>query len=126
MKAGILSLHWQGKFRGAEFEPLSMELQRYETSLICDNQGRVMPTILAKPILMARAAQLAKENLKLEDKLLISIRDFPAISLEQRGTDCGRREQAEGRARPSEDGRAEACPQVPHQLGTHQRRRARP
>jgi hypothetical protein len=88
-EAGILSLHWQGKFRGAEFEPLSMELQRYETSLICDNQGRIMPTILAKPILMARAAQLAKENLKIEDKLLISIRDFPAISLEQRGSDAG-------------------------------------
>jgi len=86
---GILSLHWQGKFRGAEFEPLSMELQRYETSKICDNQGRVMPTILAKPILMTRAVQLARENLKLEDKLLISIRDYPAISLEQRGTDCG-------------------------------------
>lgn len=88
-EAGILSLHWQGKFRGAEFEPLSMELQRYETALICDNQGRVMPTILAKPILMSRASQLAKENLKLEDKLLFSIRDFPAISLEQRGTDAG-------------------------------------
>lgn len=86
---GILSLHWQGKFRGAEFDPLSMELQRYETSLICDNQGRVMPTILAKPILMTRAVQLARENLKLEDKLLISIRDYPAISLEQRGTDAG-------------------------------------
>lgn len=86
---GILSMHWQGKFRGAEFEPLSMELQRYETSKICDNQGRIMPTILAKPILMTRAVQLARENLKLEDKLLISIRDYPAISLEQRGTDAG-------------------------------------
>jgi hypothetical protein len=87
---GILSLHWQGKFRGAEFEALSMELQRYETSLICDNQGRLMPTILAKPMLMARAAQLAKENLTLEDRLLLNVRDYPAISLEQRGTDCGR------------------------------------
>lgn len=86
---GILSMHWQGKFRGAEFEPLSMELQRYESSLICDNQGRIMPTILAKPILGSRAIQIARDNLKLEDKLLISIRDYPAISLEQRGTDAG-------------------------------------
>jgi hypothetical protein len=86
---GILSLHWQGKFRGAEFEPLNMELQRYESSLICDNQGRIIPTILAKPLLMARASQLARENLSLEDRLLFSVRDYPAISLEQRGTDCG-------------------------------------
>lgn len=88
-EGGILSLHWQGKFRGAEFEPLSMELQRYETSLICDNQGRIMPTILAKPILVTRAIQIARDNLKLEDKLLMSIRDYPAMSNEQRGADAG-------------------------------------
>ena len=86
---GILSMHWQGKFRGAEFEPLSMELQRYESDLICDNQGRLIPTILAKPILVTRAIQIARDNLRLEDKLLFSIRDYPAISLEQRGTDAG-------------------------------------
>ena len=89
-ESGILSLHWQGKFRGAEFEALSMELQRYESSLICDNQGRIMPTILAKPLLQTRAVQLARENLTLEDRLLLNVRDYPAISLEQRGTDCGR------------------------------------
>jgi hypothetical protein len=49
----------------------------------------VIPTILAKPLLMARASQLARENLSLEDRLLFSVRDYPAISLEQRGTDCG-------------------------------------
>jgi hypothetical protein len=48
-----------------------------------------MPTILAKPMLMARATQLARENLSLEDRLLFSVRDYPAISLEQRGTDAG-------------------------------------
>ena len=66
-----------------------MELQRYESSLICDNQGRIMPTILAKPILGSRAIQIARDNLKLEEKVLISFRDYPAISLEQRGTDAG-------------------------------------
>lgn len=97
-EGGILTLHWQGKFRGAEFEPLSMELQRYETSLICDNQGRIMPTILAKPILVTRAIQIARDNLKLEDKLLFSIRDYPAMSLEQRGTDAGVNKQKVARA----------------------------
>lgn len=92
-EGGIITMHWQGKFRGAEFEPLSMELQRYETSLICDNQGRIMPTILAKPILATRAIQIARDNLKLEDKLLFSVRDYPAMSLEQRGTDAGANKQ---------------------------------
>lgn len=86
---GILSLHWQGKFRGADFEPLSMELQKYESSMICDNQGRIIPTILAKPVGTLRATQIIRDKLKLEDKLLFSIRDYPAISLEQRGADAG-------------------------------------
>jgi hypothetical protein len=90
---GIISMHWQGKFRGPEFEALSMELQRFESETIRDNQGRIIPTVLAKPILMTRAMQIARDNLKLEDKLLFSIRDFPSISLEQRGTDAGANKQ---------------------------------
>ena len=86
---GVISMHWQVKFRGANFDPLMFELERFETPSIVDAKGRKMPTILAKPMLVARAIQLAKEALKLEDKLLLSVRDNPSISLEQRGTDVG-------------------------------------
>ena len=88
-EGGIITMHWQGKFRGAEFDPLMLELQRFETSAICDNQGRIMPTILAKPLLRIRAMELARANLSNEDKLLLSIRDEPEISMAQRGVNIG-------------------------------------
>jgi hypothetical protein len=86
---GILTMHWQGKFRGAEFEPLSFELQRYETSAIADSQGRIMPTILAKPLLEMRALEIAAENLKAEDRVLLSISTDPALSVAERCVHCG-------------------------------------
>ena len=88
-EGGIVTLHWQVKFRGAEFEPLSFELQRYETDLIRDAKGRRMPTILAKPMLQMRAMQIASENLSIEDKLLLSIHGNPALSLAERAVQVG-------------------------------------
>ena len=82
-------MHWQVKLRGPEFAPLVFELERFETDSIKDAKGRLMPTILAKPMLVARVSQLARDNLTAENRLLISLRDNPALSLEQRGTDCG-------------------------------------
>lgn len=86
---GIVSLHWQVKFRGPEFEPLSFELQRHMSDLIVDSKGRQMPTILAKPMMQVRAIQIAKENMSIEDKLLLSIADAPELSLAERAVTVG-------------------------------------
>jgi hypothetical protein len=87
--SGIITLHWQTKYRGADFEPLTFELQRLETELLKDAKGRLMPTILAKPLLQTRAMQISSENMKAEDKLLLSIEADPAISLAQRAVNIG-------------------------------------
>ena len=86
---GIVTLHWQVKFRGPEFEPLSFELQRHMSDLIRDSKGRKMPTILAKPMMQTRAMQIANENMSAEDKLLLSIKDAPELSLAERGVTIG-------------------------------------
>jgi hypothetical protein len=86
---GLLSLHWQGKFRGPEFEPLTFELVRHESAAICDVQGRLMPTVLAKPVLRMRALEIATANLSTEDKLLLSVKREPEISYAQRGVNIG-------------------------------------
>jgi hypothetical protein len=88
-EGGIVTMHWQVKFRGAEFEPLAFELQRYETDKIKDAKGRRMPTILAKPMLMMRASEISNENMTLEDRLLLSIHDDPAMSLAGRAATVG-------------------------------------
>lgn len=72
---GLLQLHWQGKFRGPEFEPLQLELKSHETEKLKDKRGRIMPTVFAKWVNTLRATQIAKETLRAEDAMLISIAD---------------------------------------------------
>lgn len=84
-----ISMHWQGKFRGADFEPLTLELERYESDRLKDSKGRQIPTVLAKPVLTLRAQQIARENLSVEDNMLLSVADGPALSLAQRAEACG-------------------------------------
>lgn len=86
---GIVTLHWQTKFRGAEFEPMAFELQKYETDLLRDAKGRLMPTVLAKPMLTARAIDVAQDNLSVENKLLLNIEANPSLSLAERGAQIG-------------------------------------
>lgn len=78
---GLLTLHWQGKHRGPDFDPVKMELQKYECAKLHDRNGRMMPTILAKPLLELRAIQIAQETLSREDQLLLSIEKDEAMSM---------------------------------------------
>jgi hypothetical protein len=86
---GVVTLHWQVKFRGAEFEPLNFELKRRESEKLRDAKGRLMPTILAIPMLTIRKMELAKENLTKEEQMLFSLSDNPEFSLMQHGTPLG-------------------------------------
>jgi hypothetical protein len=43
-------LHWLGKFRGPEFEPLSFELRTAESARVVDADGRLMPSVVAVPV----------------------------------------------------------------------------
>lgn len=86
---GIVTLHWQVKFRGAEFEPLNFELKRRESEKLRDAKGRLMPTILAVPMLTMRKMELAKDNLTDDQKVLFSIHETPAMSLSERARDAG-------------------------------------
>ena len=45
-----VSLHWQGKFRGPEFEPLGFELEGADSAKVVDADGRLMPSVIAKPV----------------------------------------------------------------------------
>lgn len=86
---GIVTLHWQVKLRGPEFDPLAFELQRYETELLKDAKGRLIPTILAKPMLTMRAMDVAQENLSIENKMLLSIESHPELSHRERAIQIG-------------------------------------
>jgi hypothetical protein len=44
------TLHWQGKFRGPEFEPMTFELEVADSTRVIDAEGRLMPSVVAKPV----------------------------------------------------------------------------
>ncbi|MDT1061179.1 AAA family ATPase [Paracoccus sp. CPCC 101403] len=75
--AGVIKLHWQGKFRGAEFEALRFELEKRESDKLKDAKGRRMPTVLAKPLMEMRAIQIARDQLSREDAFLLSLEANP-------------------------------------------------
>jgi len=83
-EGGLISMHWQVKHRGPDFEPLKLELERKECPRLADKNGRIIPTILAKPVLSLRATQIAREALAIEDQLLLNIHDDPNLSQRQR------------------------------------------
>lgn len=45
-----VTLHWQGKFRGPEFEPIPWKLEVKTSELVRDSRGRLMPAIVAHSI----------------------------------------------------------------------------
>jgi hypothetical protein len=44
------TLHWLGKFRGPEFEPITFEMETVESDKVKDAKGRKMPSVVAKPV----------------------------------------------------------------------------
>lgn len=86
---GLLSFYWQGKHRGPDFEPLTLEFETYQSDLLRDRKGRHIPTVLAKPVLTLRATQIARETLSLEDRLLLNISDDTGLTKRQRADALG-------------------------------------
>ena len=41
------TLHWQGKFRGPEFDPVSFDLKEVTSERVKDEHGRLMPSVMA-------------------------------------------------------------------------------
>lgn len=61
---GQTQLHWQGKFRGPEFEPMTFRIDTATCDAVKDNKGRLMPSVVAVPIgeIEISAAEARTEN----------------------------------------------------------------
>jgi hypothetical protein len=45
---GVVQFHWQGKFRGPDFAPVSFRLRSVTHELLKDSKGRLIPTVIAE------------------------------------------------------------------------------
>jgi len=84
-----VEMHWQGKHRGADFEPLMFEIETVKSERIKDAKGRMMPTVLAKPLLETRAMEIAKTSHTIKERLILSIENSDCLSMTQRCVDVG-------------------------------------
>ena len=85
---GLLTVHWQGKHRGPDFEPLTLELEKYETAAVHDRHGRLMPTVVARPVLQMRAMEISGKTISKETLVLQSIDRNPGLPIRERAVEC--------------------------------------
>lgn len=79
-EGGVVSLHWQGKFRGAAWEPMQLELVGHTTPKLMDSKGRCIPTVIANEVTVTRAIDLSAQHESRENRALELILANPNLS----------------------------------------------
>lgn len=69
--AGAIRLHWQGKHRGPDFDPLMIELKPITAPALKDSKGRLIPTVMAQVLTSGEAVARAVTSRRDEDDVLI-------------------------------------------------------
>ena len=77
----LSELHWQGKFRGPEFEPISFELHLIEAKKLTDSKGRPIRTVLALPLSEEDRAALEARQDQDGNFILTLMSSKPGLSL---------------------------------------------
>jgi hypothetical protein len=83
-----VTLHWQGKFRGPEFEPLPFELVKAETPRVVDAKGRPMPSVVAVPIADTALEAGERKREEEENRVLWVLADNPRASFMRIAQKC--------------------------------------
>lgn len=77
----IVTMHWQGKFRGPDFAPIPFQLSSATASALRDSKGRTIPTVIARAM-SERERSMAEANTRSdEDLLLIAIGEQDRASM---------------------------------------------
>jgi hypothetical protein len=75
------TLHWHGKIRGPEFEPITFKLETARSDKVVNANGDLMPSVVASPISEFEAEANAKEQHTDENLILGILLVNPPISL---------------------------------------------
>lgn len=86
---GAVELHWQGKFRGPDFAPISFQLRPIGSERLVDSKGRSIPSVMAVHLTDAAQDAMADAVRHDENRLLTDIADAPGLSIAQRATRLG-------------------------------------
>lgn len=70
-RESIIDVHWQGKFRGPDFNPISFEVATITCDELKDSKGRLIPTVMCEPLSETRTDEIKASARKDEDAILI-------------------------------------------------------
>jgi hypothetical protein len=79
--AGVTELHWQGKLRGIEFDPIKFRFEAITSPDVKDVKGREVQLPVLRPIAEADVEQRETDAVNRTIALLTAIRDVPGASL---------------------------------------------
>jgi hypothetical protein len=85
----LTTLHWTGKIRGPDFEPIEFRLPTIFSEKLVDSKGRQIPTVMAEAISEAEVAVTERRSEKQENQLLAAMSAKPRGALAEWAADCG-------------------------------------
>ena len=83
-----VTLHHQGKFRGASFEPIEFCMKLVTLENYKDRRGRPIESVVISPISELDAIKMTREELRDEDKLLFELLHHPDLSQREWAENC--------------------------------------
>jgi energy-coupling factor transporter ATP-binding protein EcfA2 len=84
-----VKLHWQGKFRGPEPDPIMFGLERVTTDSLKDSKGRLIPTVIAKALSDSEARERRESLHSNEDMVLAAMLAHENASIADIAKACG-------------------------------------
>ena len=76
----LVTLHWQGKFRGPDFAPITFQLETVLSTHLRDSKGRQIPSVVAKALSETEKRRAEASSRDDEDALLLAIAEHPRAS----------------------------------------------
>jgi len=72
-EGSTIKLHWQGKHRGPDFDPVHFELKAVTAPTLVDSRGRSVPTVMATALSTGETRKRREEARRGEDDVLLEI-----------------------------------------------------
>jgi hypothetical protein len=85
----LTTLHWAGKLRGPDFDPIEFRFPVITTTKLADTKGRLLPTVMAEVVTDAQVEAVEEAGLRQDDRLLLAMLERRNGSLAAWATDCG-------------------------------------
>jgi hypothetical protein len=85
----LTTMHWTGKIRGPDFDPIEFRMPTITTSKLTDTKGRLLPTVMAEVVTDAQVEDAEAESLGQDDRLLRAMLERRDGSLAGWAADCG-------------------------------------